>query len=62
MNLTQTMPSIQNTEEMSQEDRQILESLLQKSQQASMAPLSQQAQELAMQGEGDDTQLALVTG
>jgi hypothetical protein len=58
MNLSQTMPSIQNTEEMSQEDRQILESLLQKSQQASMAPLSQQAQELAMQGEGDDTQLA----
>jgi hypothetical protein len=53
-----TTPSIPNTEDMSPEDKETLESLLQKSQQASMAPLSQQAQELAMQGEGDDTQLA----
>jgi hypothetical protein len=48
----------ETTQGMSQEDKNFLESLLQKSQQASMAPLSQQAQELAMQGEGDDTQLA----
>ena len=58
MNLAQTMPSVPNTENMSQEDRETLESMLQRAEQVSMAPMSQIAQELATQGEGDDTQLA----
>ena len=58
MGLAQTMPSVPNTENMSQEDRETLESMLQRAEQVSMAPMSQIAQELAMQGEGDDTQLA----
>ena len=44
--------------EMSLEDKETLESMLQRAEQVSMAPMSQMAQELAMQGEGDDTQLA----
>ena len=46
------------TQDMNQEDRETLESMLQRAEQVSMAPLGQIAQELAMQGEGDDTQLA----
>ena len=43
---------------MSAEDKETLESLLQRAEEVSMAPLSEIAQELAMQGEGEDTQLA----
>ena len=43
---------------MSPQDKEILESMLQRAQQSSMAPMAGQAQELAMQGEGEDTQLA----
>jgi len=42
----------------SAEDKETLESMLLRAQQVGMAPLSEIAQELAMQGEGDDTQLA----
>ena len=52
------MPSVPYTENMSQEDKETLESLLQRAEEVSMAPLSEIAQELAMQGEGEDTQLA----
>jgi len=45
-------------EDMSAEDKETLESMLQRAQQVGMAPLSEIAQELAMQGEGEDTQLA----
>ena len=47
-----------NANQMSLEDKETLESMLQRAEQVSMAPMSQMAQELAMQGEGDDTQLA----
>jgi len=43
---------------MSPQDKETLESMLQRAQQSSMAPMAGQAQELAMQGEGEDTQLA----
>lgn len=43
---------------MSAEDKETLESMLQRAEEVSMAPLSEIAQELAMQGEGEDTQLA----
>jgi len=46
------------TQDMNQDDKETLESMLQRAEQVSMAPMSQIAQELAMQGEGDDTQLA----
>ena len=44
--------------DMSPADEKALAELLQRAQQVSAAPLGQIAQELAMQGEGDDTQLA----
>jgi hypothetical protein len=43
---------------MSPEEEQTVRELLQRAQQVETAPLGQIAQELAMQGEGDDTQLA----
>ena len=43
---------------MSSQDKETLESMLQRAQQSSMAPMAGQAKELAMQGEGEDTQLA----
>ena len=49
---------LQGAENMSPEDKETLESMLQRAEQVSTAPLGQIAQELAMQGEGDDTQLA----
>jgi len=52
------MQLFEGAENMSEEDRETLESMLQRAEQVSMAPLGQIAQELAMQGEGDDTQLA----
>ena len=58
MMTSQTMPSMPNTEDMSPADEKALAELLQRAQQMSAAPLGQVAQELAMQGEGDDTQLA----
>jgi len=51
-------PMMLGAEGMSPEDKETLESLLQRAEQVSMAPLSEIAQELAMQGEGEDTQLA----
>ena len=44
--------------DMSPADEKALAELLQRAQQVSAAPLGQVAQELALQGEGDDTQLA----
>ena len=44
--------------DMSPEEEQTVQELLQRAQQVETAPLGQIAQELAMQGEGDDTQLA----
>ena len=44
--------------EMSPEEKQTVQELLQRAQQVGAAPLGQIAKELAMQGEGDDTQLA----
>tara|TARA_R100001082_G_scaffold24793_1_gene12198 strand:- start:8216 stop:9901 length:1686 start_codon:yes stop_codon:yes gene_type:complete len=51
-------PMMLGADEMSAEDKETLESMLQRAEQVSMAPLSEIAQELAMQGEGEDTQLA----
>jgi len=45
-------------DKMTPEDQQNLQELLNRAEQVSAAPLGQIAQELAMQGEGDDTQLA----
>ena len=45
-------------DKMTPEDQQNLQELLNRAEQVSAAPLGQVAQELAMQGEGDDTQLA----
>jgi len=47
-----------STSRLSAEDRETIESMLQRAQQSGMAPLSDLATELAMQGEGEDTQLA----
>ena len=52
------MQLFEGAENMSPEDKETLESMLQRAEQVSAAPLGQIAQELAMQGEGDDTQLA----
>ena len=52
------MQMFEGAENMTPEDEQNLQELLQRAQQMSAAPLGQIAQELAMQGEGDDTQLA----
>jgi len=52
------MQLLKGAENMSPEDKETLESMLQRAEQVSTAPLGQIAQELAMQGEGDDTQLA----
>jgi len=45
-------------DDISSEDKETLNAMLQRAEQVSAAPLGQIAQELAMQGEGDDTQLA----
>ena len=52
------MQLLEGADNMSPEDKETLESMLQRAEQVSMAPMSQTAQELAMQGEGEDTQLA----
>ena len=52
------MQLFEGSENMSPEDEQTVQELLQRAQQIGAAPLGQIAQELAMQGEGDDTQLA----
>jgi len=51
-------PMMLGAEDMSPEDKNALQSMLQRARQSSMAPMAGQAQELAMQGEGEDTQLA----
>tara|TARA_R100000329_G_scaffold12752_1_gene13802 strand:+ start:1370 stop:3127 length:1758 start_codon:yes stop_codon:yes gene_type:complete len=51
-------PVMLDAEDMSAEDRETLNALLNRGSQVGMAPMSQLAQELAMQGEGEDTQLA----
>jgi len=56
--IQQQASSDENTKKLSPEDQQNLQELLNRAEQVSAAPLGQIAQELAMQGEGDDTQLA----
>jgi len=56
--MQQQASSDKNTKKLSPEELKTLQEVIQRAEQASAAPLGQIAQELAMQGEGDDTQLA----
>jgi hypothetical protein len=56
--IQQQASSDENTKKLSPEELKTLQGVIQRAEQASAAPLGQIAQELAMQGEGDDTQLA----